>query len=363
MFASILAALGMSADGVAEGLYAARHGFSARASGIGYAVGALVGWFYQVVTPVTFTVESITVATRTVQQRPQILYVVGLSAVPSILLGITGAYSTFIELLNPAVIGGIIAGVGVILAGVGVESIRERPATAGASTVAGFLAYLLTGDLVVVIVAAVVTGTIAHRLAPAGINETDATPEDNDDEIESIAVTRFSARDLIARPVLIGAISLFTLRLGAVVSYDNVNAEIAGAETTLDGVQLMAGAASLVSAFVGGAPLETTPAPMADAPRPVFATVLFMAIMAVLALLGVIGRVGRLVPLQSIAGFLVVLGIPVIMPENLPAVLEEPIPGATALVATALSNPFYGIVAGQLVAVAIDAGLGTGLNG
>jgi AGZA family xanthine/uracil permease-like MFS transporter len=76
-----------------------------------------------------------------------------------------------------------------------------------------------------------------------------------------------------------------------------------------------------------------------------------MALMAVLLFFGAVGRIARYVPLQGIAGFLLVVGIPVIMPENLLAVSEAPLAGGTALAVTALSNPFYGLLAGQAVAL------------
>ena len=82
-----------------------------------------------------------------------------------------------------------------------------------------------------------------------------------------------------------------------------------------------------------------------------------MALMAVLTFAGLVGRLGKFIPLESIAGFLIVLGIPVIMPENLPTAVEDPIPGGTALAVTALSNPFYGILAGEAVNLLIEVGL------
>lgn len=367
MLASIIAALGMTADGVAEGLYAARHRFTARAAGVAYAIGALVAWLAGAVTPITFTVESITVATRTVQTRPQILYVVVLSAIPSVLLGLFGLYSEFIDLLNPSVISGVIAGVGIILAGVGVEYVRERPVTAGSSILAGFVLYLLTGNLVLVIVAAVAAGTLAARLLPTRFRPRVHEPEEGGDDgadgeaaPDGLELLPLKWQELLARPVLIGAFSVFALRTGAVVSYDTVNAEIADASTHFDAVTLMAGLGSLASGLLGGPPVETTPAPMAAAPMPVFSTVLFMALMVGVTLLGLVGRLGRYFPLQAIAGFLVVLGVPVVLPENIPMAMEDPVPGATALAITALSNPFYGILAGELVAVAMDLGLDAG---
>lgn len=368
MIEAIIAALGMCADGVAEGMYAIRHKFSARAAGLGYAIGAALTWFYGAVTPITFTVESITVATRTAQSRPQIMHIVALSAIPSIILGLFGLYSTFIELLDEAVIGGIIAGVGIILTGVGASYIKEKPYIAGFSTAGGAAAYLLTENLVWVIVMSVILGTLAGKYIPARFKK-DEGEEDgekgsgneeevDEEEIDRLELIKLKSRDWISRPVLIGAFSIFALRTGAVVSYDTVNSNLAGIEPHLDGVTLMAGLGSLASALMGGGPVETTPAPMADTPDPVFSTALFMALMAGITLFGLVKRVGDYVPLQAIAGFLIVLGIFVILPQQLPQVVENPLPGAAALAVTALSNPFYGILAGEAVALIMMFGIG-----
>jgi adenine/guanine/hypoxanthine permease len=144
MFASILAALGLCAASIAEGLYAAQHRFSARAAGIGFAIGAVLAWMYGAVTPLITTVESVTVAYRAVGERPKILYVVALSAIPSIIMGFLGWYSAVVEWLSRAVIAGAIAGVGIILTEVGASYIKQKPYVAGSSTLVGVLAYLIT---------------------------------------------------------------------------------------------------------------------------------------------------------------------------------------------------------------------------
>lgn len=373
MIPSVLAALGMTADGVAEGLYAIRHGFSARVAAVGFAIGAVIVWFANAATPLTFTVESIAVATRTVKERPLIFYVVALSAIPSIVLGVTGLYSQLVELLNPSVIAGTIGGVGIILTGVGVDYLKQRPLVAGGSTLVGFTAYLLTEDLVLVIIAGVATGTALHHLLPdrfqklgSGAGEDDGAAAegseeggkegggDESSEKGSFRPIPFEWRRMVSRPVLVGAFAVFALRTGAVVSYDTVNANLAGQDPTLDSVTFMAGLGSLASSVLGGPPLETTPAPMAATPEPVLSTALYMALMAGVCALALVRRVGTFVPLQAIAGFLIVLGIPVIIPEQLPTALESPIPGGTALAITALTNPFYGIVAGELVAIVTE---------
>lgn len=369
MFGSIIAALGMTADGLAEGLYAVRHRFRARAASVGYAIGAVLGWVYQVVTPITFTVESITVASRSVKKPPQIFYVVALSAIPSIILGLFGWYSAFIEWLSPAVVAGVITGVGIILTRVGAGYLKERPAVAIPSVAAGVLTYALTSNLVYVIVASMIAGTAARYLLPDRFqpgknidhNQDEDQSRDVDDEgergnwasrlVKGIRPIPFRWREIVAPAVLVGAFSVFALRTGAVVSYDEVNSELAGRAPNLDEMTVIAGLGTFASGMLGGPPIETTPAPMAEASMPVFSTVLFMALMAVFTFFGLVGRLGRYIPLQAIAGFLVVLGVPVIMPENFPTVAEEPLAGGTALVVTALSNPFYGLIAGQLVAL------------
>jgi adenine/guanine/hypoxanthine permease len=361
----ILAALGMTADGVAEGLYAVKHGFSARAASVGYALGAVVAFLGNVVTPITFTVESIAIATRTATSRPQIFYIVVLSAIPSIALGALGLYSTLVGLLDPAVIAGTIGGVGIILTGVGIDYLKARPLVAGASTIVGLGAWFLFQDLVPVIIGGVAAGTLVARVVPERFQpgaaaadedrgETEGGEEEDGDRFRPIP---FRLGDILSKPVILGAFAVFSLRTGAVVSYDTVNADLAGTDPTLDATTLMAGLSSLASGLLGGPPLETTPAPMASASDPVLSTVLFMALMAAVTGLGLVTRVGRFVPLQAIAGFLIVLGIPVIMPEQLPTALEAPLAGGTALAVTALTNPFYGILAGELVALLVELGI------
>lgn len=382
MLESVIAALGMCADGVAEGLYGVRHRFSARAAGIGFVIGAFLVWWYQLVTPTNFTVESITIATRSSQRRPQILYIVALSAIPSIVLGLFGWYSTFVRFLNPSVVAGIIVGVGVILTKVGIEYLGERPITTSTSILAGVIAYALSSDLVPVIIASVIIGSVVDRFLPARLrrwnnaaSEEEAAAQDEeatdtnqerppageDDPPEEqepkFGLILFHWRDILSRPVLFGAFSVFALRTGTVVSYTTVNAEIARRTPHLDGATVAAGVGSLVSALFGGPPLETTPASMAASPMPVFSTVLFMALMALICFFGLVGRLGRYLPLQAVAGFLVVLGLLITIPDNLPQAAMQPVAGGTAIAVTALTNPFYGILAGEVVALLLVLGV------
>ncbi|MFF4415810.1 hypothetical protein ACFYY8_25050 [Streptosporangium sp. NPDC001559] len=154
---------------------------------------------------------------------------------------------------------------------------------------------------------------------------------------------------MVSRPVLVGALSLFALRVGTVVAYDSVNSELAGTEPRLNQVFLTDGVASLAAGLFGGAPMEPTPSPTAATGMPVFSAVLFLGLMAVISGLGLVERMGRWVPLESVAGFLIVIGMFVVLPDNIGNVNR--LPDAVAMAVTAFSNPFYGIVAGEAIAL------------
>jgi AGZA family xanthine/uracil permease-like MFS transporter len=73
-------------------------------------------------------------------------------------------------------------------------------------------------------------------------------------------------------------------------------------------------------------------------------------LMGVILLCGLLPKVGKWVPTQSVVGFLLVLSTMVIIPENLPILLKDPVPGAVAAGVTAAAiDPFLGMVVAILV--------------
>ncbi|GII64672.1 xanthine/uracil permease [Sphaerisporangium krabiense] len=347
MFSAVLAALGMCADGLGEGLYAVHRGYRARAMAIGFALAAILTAVTRVVTPLNFTVESVAVATQSVKRTPQIYWVVVLSAVPTAVLGLLGLYEPLIELFDKGVIAGAVAGVGIMLAAAGVDYIRDRRATGIASTVAGVSAFLLTDDLAVTVVAAIAAGALVARFLGPRLG--DEPEEAEAPKVEKPRLIPFEWREMVSRPVLVGALSLFALRVGTVVSYDTVNSELAGTRPKLNEVFLVDGVASLAAGLFGGAPLEPTPSATAATEMPVFSAVLFLALMTAISAFGLVERMGRWVPLQSVAGFLIVIGVFVVLPDNIRQVNR--LPDAVAMAVTAFGNPFYGIVAGEVIAL------------
>ena len=100
----------------------------------------------------------------------------------------------------------------------------------------------------------------------------------------------------------------------------------------------------------GGANLEPIIAGHVAAPHPIYAGALMLAVMGVLCLTGVLPRVTRWIPTQAVCGFLMTISLLIVIPENAPFMLEEPVPGAvTAGITAATINPFAGMVLGIIV--------------
>jgi AGZA family xanthine/uracil permease-like MFS transporter len=85
------------------------------------------------------------------------------------------------------------------------------------------------------------------------------------------------------------------------------------------------------------------------APHPVLAGILMMSLMAVILITGLLPRIGKYVPMESIAGFLLVLGAVVTFPVNAKLAMEDPVVGGVTAVVTATTDPFTGMAAGLIM--------------
>jgi AGZA family xanthine/uracil permease-like MFS transporter len=152
--------------------------------------------------------------------------------------------------------------------------------------------------------------------------------------------------------VILGALSLVMLNIGANISFGGITASIAGTTQNFDHLSLVNSLADFPSALFGGPPIEAIISGTAGAPWPVLCGIVFMAVTGILVLIGLVGRLGKYLPSQSIAGFLLMIGFALTFAPNLSAVTssDQPMSGYIALGVTAWSkNPFMGMVAGVLV--------------
>ena len=167
-------------------------------------------------------------------------------------------------------------------------------------------------------------------------------------------------KPMINVSVVRGALSLACLTIGANIAFGGITGGIAGANANIDHLTVYSGLADAVSSLFGGGPVEAIISATAAAPDAVLSGVLMMVIMAAILFLGLLPKIGKFVPGQSIAGFLFILGAFVTIPGDGAAAFAGGEPGAPVIAAvtmsvTAVSDPFFGMLAGIALKLAINA--------
>jgi AGZA family xanthine/uracil permease-like MFS transporter len=384
----ITAALSMLADVIGEGLVGISLGWAAKPTGIGFIVGLVFLLGFRSLAPVSFEVESLTIVSRIAKRAWHVMiYAVILAGIIGAILGALGAYSTIVEFIGPAIQYGMMTGVGIVLAIVAVDLIKENRLIGIASAASAFLVYFATRSdpsaiiysLAVSVVISVIIGRFRkfepilpdmkrekiHLVLPwkkfsqlfRGYQSYEDVSDSNTGSTRTTTVIKRLTRSdkiLIVR----AALSLLALRVGTSIAYPSIDYDIAGAPpitgsgaSIFDATNIIAGLSGFASAIFGGAPIEPIISGTAAAPNPVLAAAMMMAFAAVILLLGLMGRAARYVPLQAVTGFLLLLGTLIIFPENAPAAMEaDPlVGGVTAVVTAATMDPFIGMIAGLIV--------------
>lgn len=334
-------------NGLPQGLLALSFGFASIPTALGFLVGAAGSLFYGLVAPISFQAETITLAGtmgRNLHERLSMVFWGGLGMT---FIGLFGLLQRIVDAVGPAVTSGMMAGVGIMLTWVAVNMAKRNPLIGLVSVVSGVAVYLLTKNLVYTIVGCVIVSTIAANLRG---DEIAAASEDHQEG--------FRLRwPLLKNAVVIrGALAMICLNIGANIAFGKITAGIAQKPVNLDHLTVVSSLADTFSSLFGGGPVESIISATGAAPHPVASGVLMMTLMAAILLSGLLPRIGRKVPMESIAGFLLVLGAIVTFPVNAKmAVAGNPLVGGVAAAVTATTDPFLGLVAGYLMRLATGA--------
>ncbi len=365
--ADLLTALAVVVNGVPQGLLALTFGFAAFPTAVGFIIGALGSLAYGSVATISFQAETITLAGRmgsTIKERLSIVFWGGVFLVVPALLGLN---QVIIDFVGPVIILSMMAGVGAMLAFVSFDLFKSEPWTGTASMVSALVTWFVTRDLAPTIIVSVAIATVVYciiRFVPGvagklGVTVTDPEIHKERERFQKGVVQLDFWK---SKPVVIGALSLACLNIGANISFGLITGDIAGAAVNVDHLTVYSGLANMGSAFFGGAPVESIISGTASAPNPLFSSVLMMGIMAAILLARLLPLIGRVVHQASIAGFLFVLGAFVTFSTNISDAIATAGPfagpygfggggmviGATLLV-TAKYNPFFGLLAGLAV--------------
>lgn len=339
----LLAALSVVLNGLPQGLLALSFGFASVPTAFAFIVGAVGCLALGVVAPVSFQAETITLAGTMGKNMKERTSMVIVAAIGMTLIGLFGLLERIVTFIGPAITNGMMAGVGIMLANVALGMAKKNKIIGFFSIAVSFVVYMFTTDLVYTVTISVVGSSI---LALALKQKTDIKVTEREKLIFQ--------KPIINAEVVQGALALMCLNIGANIAFGEITGTIANTEVNIDHLTIVSSLADLASAFFGGGPVESIISATGGAPNPLRSAVLMMAIMAAILFAGLLPKIGNYVPSESIAGFLFVLGAIVTAPSSAMAALTASgvtggaMVGGITMTVTAISDPFYGMLAGIL---------------
>lgn len=337
----LLAAIAVVINGLPQGLLALTFGFAAFPTALGFLIGPIGMLLTGQVAPISFQAESIVLAGTLGRNRNERLNIVFFTGIVMAIVGGLRLLQPTIDFIGPSILNGMMAGVGIILAKVGIEMFKEEKVTSAVSLSTGILTYFITNNLVYTIVVSVFASSLVW------IMQNNRKLKENKESVnlenEKLIPLKITVNSHIVRSTL----AMITLQIGGNIAYASITGSLANKPVSVDMVTLYSGIGDAVSAFFGGGPVEAIISGTAVAPNPVISGVLMMLIMAAILLAKLLPRIAKYVPNQSIAGFLFVLGAIVVFPTNMGLGLEgTPIVGGVTAIVTSVTDPFIGMLAG-----------------
>lgn len=361
----LLAALAVVINGIPQGLLALGCGFAGVPTALAFVIGIIGSLYYQSVATISFQAETIALAGtmgKNVKERCSCIFWGGFFLLIPSYLGLNEKIVTFI---GPVITNSMMAGVGIMLAYIATDLFRTEKYSGTVSMITALVVWFITRDLAQTIIISVILATIVYNvlLKTGRVQRESIIPKDTK---EKFTLGNIEWRLWENPNLIINALALACLNIGANISFGKITGNIANTETNIDHLAIYSSLADMFSSFFGGAPVEAIISGTATAPHAVLASVLMMGIMATLLLFKLLPRIGKVVHSSSIAGFLFVLGAFVTFASNAQsAIASVPVDaffgpfgfspwgmlvGATILV-SAKWNPFYGLIAGLVVKI------------
>lgn len=361
----LLAVIAVIVNGVPQLLYAQARGFALKPAGFAYLVGAVGNLLTGSVTPISSQAETITVASVDKDLRNNVSSIL-LATVLMVILGLCGGITRIADFAGTAVVSGMMSGVGLMLAGVSWDMFKQEKRITLVSMVSALIAYALSindaNNVVWTIFVSVAVSTADFLFLQKRRVDLTTVVEQGRKPVEMSGEWRIWKREywrdfkpikpVLNLTVVLGALSIMMLNIGANISFGGITASLAGMSQNFDHLSIINSLADVPSALFGGPPIEAIISGTAGAPWPVACGIVFMLLMGILILVGLVGRLGRYLPAQSISGFLLVIGFALTFAPNLATVSasDNSMSGYIALGVTSWSkNPFLGMVVGILV--------------
>lgn len=355
-----LAVIMVVINGATQLFYAQSLGYKLKPTALAYFVGALGNLITGSVVPISGQAETLTLSglIKNLNERVGALLI---AAAIGIIFGITGLLSEVVEFSGNTVISGMMAGVGIILALVGIDLLKQDKRTGIISIIAAFIVWKITHDVVYTIAASVILSSLDFCILRKKRVSLESIAKNANIEPETLT-WKFWTKEYwsdwkLIRPkftaaTVLGGLGFICLNIGSNISFGNITASIANTEPKLNALSAINSLADIPSVLFGGMPIEAIISGTAGAPWPVLAGIVMMILSGALLLTGLMTRIGKYVPSQSISGFLLIIGVILTAIPNINAVTtsNNPIEGSVAVVVTVITkNAFIGLVCGIIV--------------
>lgn len=389
----ILAALGVILNGLPQGLLAMSLGFASIPTSLGFFIGAICCFAFNSLAPISFQAETIVMAHTLGKNIRETLSMIFFGGLIMLVVGILGLQQAAVNLSGPIIINAMMAGVGIVLGRLALNMIKEARIVALSSILSAAIIYFFLGhDLVYTICGSVIISSIIHYVmktyCPSCLDKSHdqapaaaATPASSSDGAESTTLRDAGAQKLcggsiasyirthfvfhkpqLSVRIIRGALAMACLNVGANIAFGNITASLAHGSQNIDILSIYSSLADVVTSLFGGAPVEAIISATASAHHPVTAGIIMMVAMGALLFCGLLPKIGKFIPAQSIAGFLLILGIVVTVGNNAPLAFggaspQDAVVAATTMGATAFVDPFVGMVLGVVLKSLFAAGL------
>ncbi|GAA4714380.1 solute carrier family 23 protein [Brevibacillus fulvus] len=343
-----VAAFGVVLNGLPQGLLALSLGFASVPTALAFLIGAVGNALTGSVAVVSYQAETIALAGTMGKNFRDRLSMIFVGGVIMTIIGLFGLLERIVDFIGPVITSGMMAGVGIMLTRVSWDMVRSNLSVGLVSVASALFTYFLSKDLVYTITVSVLLSSLLSIVLKQG------------NAIQPLEHDRFVLQKITLSPsILRGALAMVCLNIGANIAFGRINGDIAQTEVNIDTLSVISSVADMVSSLFGGAPVEAIISATSSAPHPVASGVLMMVLMAAILFAGLLPKIGRFIPSQSISGFLFVLGAIVTVPGNAASALagedaSSGFIGGMTMAVTAISDPFFGMLAGLVMRAMIS---------
>jgi|LSQA01.1.fsa_nt_gi AGZA family xanthine/uracil permease-like MFS transporter len=363
----LLAIIFVMVNGITQFFYSKSFGYKLKPTGLAYFIGVIGNLFTGSVVPISGQAETLTMSglIKNLNERVGALLI---AAAVGIILGLTGQVSRLVEFCGNGAINGMMVGVGLILAKVGIDMCKQEKRVGIISIIFALIIYFLSHDLVYTIAGSVLISTLDFCLLQKRRVDLNSLAKEYNQEPENTSWKFWTKeywndfkllKPTFNKAALLGGLSIIMLNIASNISFSKITSEyIAGVPMKINAVTVINSLADIPSVLFGGAVLETIISGTGAAPNignisgPWLAGILMMFLSGILLLLGIVSKLGKYIPSQSISAFLILIGIVYTAIPSLKAIGNpiDILPGIFAFIITFFSyNGFYGMIAGCLV--------------